>query len=106
MSFRRATRIRVFPQNAVIDKIVLTTERKTSSPCTSPVKCVFHLLEFNSAYKHHNKSNSFQYKLERSLYCGGGAYNDSTFFFCFRLMGLSLVELILKLGAFKCFYIL
>ena len=106
MSLRRATRIRVFPQNAVIDKIVLTTERKTSSPCTSPVKCVFHLLEFNSAYKHHNKSNSFQYKLEESVYCGGGAYNDSTFFFCFRLMGLSLVELILKLGAFKCFYIL
>ena len=106
MSLRRATRIRVFPKNAVIDKKVLTTERKTSSPCTSPVKCVFHLLEFNSACKHHNKSNSFQYKLERSLYCGGGAYNDSTFFFCFRLMGLSLVELILKLGAFKCFYIL
>ena len=106
MSLFRATRIRAFPKNAVMDKQVLTTERKTSSPCTSPVNCVFHLLEFNSAYKHHNKSNSFQYKLERSLYCGGGAYNDSTFFFCFRLMGLLLVELILKLGAFKCFYIL
>ena len=34
MSLRRATRIRVFPQNAVIDKEVFMAERKTSSPCT------------------------------------------------------------------------
>ena len=37
MSLWRATRIRAFPKNAVIDKKVLMTERKTSSPCTSPV---------------------------------------------------------------------
>ena len=42
---------------------------------------VFHLLEFNSALKHHNKSNSFQYKLVGSLYRGGEAYNYSTFLF-------------------------
>ena len=34
---RRATRIIVFPKNAVIGEKVLMTERKTSSPCTSPV---------------------------------------------------------------------
>ena len=33
----RATRIRAFPKNAVMDKQVLTTERKMSSPSTSPV---------------------------------------------------------------------
>ena len=80
--------------------------RRKTSESSADLKYVFYLLEFNSASKRHNKSNSFQYTLEGSLYCGGGAYNDSTFFFCFRLMGLSLVELILKLGAFKCFYIL
>ena len=100
MSLRRATRIRVFPKNAVIDKKVLTTERKTSSPCTSSVKCVFHLLEFNSAYKHHNKSNSFQYKLEGSVYCGSGAYNDSTFFFLFQINGPVTGGAYIKVGGF------
>ena len=37
---------------------------------------------------------------------GVGLTMIARFFFGFRLMGLLLVELILKLGAFKCFYIL
>ena len=41
------------------------------------------LLAFNSASKHYNKSNSFQYKLKGSLYCGGGASNHSTYYFFF-----------------------
>ena len=37
---------------------------------------------------------------------GVGLTMIARFFVCFRLMGLLLVELILKLGAIKCFYIL
>ena len=38
----RATRIRAFPKNAVMDKKALMTERKMSSPCTSPVNSAEH----------------------------------------------------------------
>ena len=54
-------RIRLFPQNAVIDKTMLMTERKTSLPCTSPVSsteqliCVLQLL----AMRGYSQPNSF-----------------------------------------------
>ena len=37
VSLCKATRIRVFPRTAVIDRKILTIERKISSPCTSAV---------------------------------------------------------------------
>ena len=42
VSLWRATRIRAFPKNAVMDKKALMTERKMSSPCTSPVNSAEH----------------------------------------------------------------
>ena len=42
VSLWRAIRIRAFPKNAIMDKQVLTTERKMSSPCTAPVSSTEH----------------------------------------------------------------